>query len=1587
MSHITEGSSLDALLNSIDINDPEKSRRSAEDNNAKQIKRRKDVRIGPIADLDQEISPVLETAAAIDNDESVEYYDDDGDDNIEPQSSQNAEVRQNTTSGGNDDDDDDDDDPLAARPKTDPLQKLLPYITFDCHGRLEGYYADLQFGCEVFHYCKKEGKRFSFICPPNSTFNQKLMICDYDKIAKDTCVDSPNFFHLNKQLYGIKQKYKFPEYATSESQNIEQTVSATEATTSVSFERRVSEPETTPAAPAATTTAAAALAASTERPTTPTPKRAKIRSKLSRPTTTEAPSASAPATEEKPNPVKKPSRKRKPRPTPTPKPQDESDDAPVAKKTTTFKKKSRPSRKPQTTSVVQPAPPEHLDRHSEPRRPDTPPRTQTQSLVARPPKFESRPRVPVESTDLTAPRVPGLRPTVPSRVPPAQQETYRPPPVQPKRHRKKNRPPSQAAKNEVPEYDRMFSAERPLGTFPPQEPAPQNPAQPAYVPPSAPQQHFGEEPPAFTQPQGFPHQRFPPTQHAREPPVQHFHAPQVAQQEVPQFVNQQMNHPVPQRFPTQFTPPPPPTVPQFQLQQFPTPRPVQDAIRFSDPFPPKQDFDPGRQNLNGGTESHFFRGPEAVSHFGQSFGPTGGAAKTEFPSQVPGSGQVPQFDYVFPNTQQSPQTPFQAPQQPPSRFYQTSPGYSPVSTYDTSYGGLFGAATSGSPQTFFGAAPQTPSGFNPFQEQHVHHIHSRKRRSADITPVVDHHHVGDDIDFAIKAEDDRASNVAKSRQRRQSIFSRLPSIFSRKSNRPSNPFASASSMNPSFSEMPGFYGGRFNHQLSSESSFPGFGGSFARFASGPPQTPFGNQASSSIRVPSIGSLSGGPGANLFSRNRNPLNAGGHLTFTATSLGQVPSELGMSPNQFFSQASLQKPIQPKHNSAGQPQMMMGGSGEDIIPSPGTLSQTGLKPNGNTMIPNLPPGMQGFQQSAEVVEEDDKTAISYIPMTPGKITVTLDSIEDTSSGGSKATPMSFPPERLRPANPKQVLNQMRNSFRPMDSAAGGLTHPNDYISEVTPPGVKREPAPSNAVDDSGKSIPYPSHLARNPEKFPKFSDPAPKVNSFNTPQFLIPQTQFSPQVDGYASPPLTFSRGSYFPVKSGFRPTTPNKFLDFGGLPDAGKGTQRPIPAVRQPPPMPAHLESGKSEDGTLSQKNQKKRNKTKKRRPKPSTSTPLPPSMIEVVTHGDSGLNVHLKGGSDVTTLPSITTTPKRVWYGTTSEPPRYETHFPIKFNYITTGSGTPSTTTAKTFSTTSTTPSPSKRVYHNLVTPNAKNFEHKMPQRLEVTSAPLYKKNMFPPRVMATNVPHEMTAYAKYTTTPIPPSPPVMRTVDLSTTTTEMTASTTPSTVSTTSALINTQSSAAGPVTTPSPATASTATTTTAKPASATERSSTTARSSTEAPTTPDEIFDFFTFPTTSGSKETTVSPAPVFLPHSDISLNHDRQDEIIVIDTEKENMTASASQQSYSTFKPVLKVFSNRAGGTSWYKFKAMMATSTTPRPPLKMLNAVPVSDGYEKGFPFEFFTDLSLLSKTTGRPSVTPVTDFPQPVYNPDKSQQSAT
>ena len=103
-------------------------------------------------------------------------------------------------------------DSVANQSKEDPLQAILPKVKFVCKGRAEGYYADTDFDCEVFHYCKTSGFRFTFVCPPKSKFNQKQMTCDYE--AKDSiCSDS---LRHQKQM-STKQKSTMMAEHVSES--------------------------------------------------------------------------------------------------------------------------------------------------------------------------------------------------------------------------------------------------------------------------------------------------------------------------------------------------------------------------------------------------------------------------------------------------------------------------------------------------------------------------------------------------------------------------------------------------------------------------------------------------------------------------------------------------------------------------------------------------------------------------------------------------------------------------------------------------------------------------------------------------------------------------------------------------------------------------------------------------------------------------------------------------------------------------------------------------------------------------------------------------------------------------------------------------------------------------------------------------------------------------------------------------------------------------------------------------------------------------------------------------------------------------
>ncbi|XP_054721125.1 uncharacterized protein LOC129230730 [Uloborus diversus] len=82
----------------------------------------------------------------------------------------------------------------------DGINLLLQDIrsTFSCQG--DGYYADVDNNCQIFHVCHgyQEGspRQWSFACGNQTVFNQLTMTCSYPEEAIP-CDRAPDFFYLN----------------------------------------------------------------------------------------------------------------------------------------------------------------------------------------------------------------------------------------------------------------------------------------------------------------------------------------------------------------------------------------------------------------------------------------------------------------------------------------------------------------------------------------------------------------------------------------------------------------------------------------------------------------------------------------------------------------------------------------------------------------------------------------------------------------------------------------------------------------------------------------------------------------------------------------------------------------------------------------------------------------------------------------------------------------------------------------------------------------------------------------------------------------------------------------------------------------------------------------------------------------------------------------------------------------------------------------------------------------------------------------------------------------------------------------------
>uniref|UniRef100_A0A8W7PSI7 Chitin-binding type-2 domain-containing protein n=1 Tax=Anopheles coluzzii TaxID=1518534 RepID=A0A8W7PSI7_ANOCL len=68
---------------------------------------------------------------------------------------------------------------LVGRPGIDfPVLTHIPNTVFDCKNHGNGYFADLETRCQVFHICD-DGKKISFLCPNGTIFRQLDLICDW----------------------------------------------------------------------------------------------------------------------------------------------------------------------------------------------------------------------------------------------------------------------------------------------------------------------------------------------------------------------------------------------------------------------------------------------------------------------------------------------------------------------------------------------------------------------------------------------------------------------------------------------------------------------------------------------------------------------------------------------------------------------------------------------------------------------------------------------------------------------------------------------------------------------------------------------------------------------------------------------------------------------------------------------------------------------------------------------------------------------------------------------------------------------------------------------------------------------------------------------------------------------------------------------------------------------------------------------------------------------------------------------------------------------------------------------------------------
>ncbi|RWS14556.1 hypothetical protein B4U79_15450, partial [Dinothrombium tinctorium] len=101
---------------------------------------------------------------------------------------------------------------IPGRPWKDyPLLINIPYTSFSCNFvKYPGYYADVETGCQVWHFCQLDGRHDKFLCPNGTIFNQETRVCDWWYNVH--CPSSFYSYDINADLYGVRTDYATLEH-------------------------------------------------------------------------------------------------------------------------------------------------------------------------------------------------------------------------------------------------------------------------------------------------------------------------------------------------------------------------------------------------------------------------------------------------------------------------------------------------------------------------------------------------------------------------------------------------------------------------------------------------------------------------------------------------------------------------------------------------------------------------------------------------------------------------------------------------------------------------------------------------------------------------------------------------------------------------------------------------------------------------------------------------------------------------------------------------------------------------------------------------------------------------------------------------------------------------------------------------------------------------------------------------------------------------------------------------------------------------------------------------------------------------------